>query len=214
VTLDLAETGCTLLWPRRLMVGTRLRLRLHLGPQLLDCDGEVVSSHDRIRSEWVGHGIRFHLTGPDAVDRLADALYNMAVPEIFTRLTRPSWAVRMARAVSSRLLGSTRFRAPRYEAFLPLRVQTRDGEEWLATTRDLSQGGLSLVSSRHVAPGRLVRIILRSPDGEWSSLATVVRATPMPGADESLRTWLVGLRIDGHADVVGLRHILSAEALA
>jgi len=214
VTLDLAESGCTLLWPRRLMLGTRLRLRLHLGPRPLDCDGEVVSSHDRVRSEWVGHGIRFHLTGPDAVDRLADALYNMAVPEILTRLTRPSWAVRVTRAISSRLLGSTKFRAPRYEAFLPMRVQTRDGEEWLATTRDLSQGGLSLVSSRHVPPGRLVRLILRSPDGEWSSLATVVRAMPMPGADDSLRTWLVGMRIDGHADVVGLRHILSAEALA
>jgi hypothetical protein len=36
---------------------------------------------------------------------------------------------------------------------------------------------------------------------------------PMPGADASLRTWLLGLRVDGHADVVGLRHILSAESL-
>jgi PilZ domain len=95
-----------------------------------------------------------------------------------------------------------------------MRVQTRDVEEWLATTRDLSQGGLSLVSARPVDAGRTVRIILRSPDGEWSSLAAVVRTTPMPGADGSHRTWLVGLRIDGQADVVGLRHILSEESLA
>jgi cellulose synthase/poly-beta-1,6-N-acetylglucosamine synthase-like glycosyltransferase len=213
VTLDLAETGCTLLWPRRLTVGTRLKLRLHLGPHRLECDGEVMSVHDRVGSDWVGHGIRFHFAGPDGVDRLADALYNMAVPEIFTRLTRPSWTVRATRAVLSRLSGGTRFRAPRYEAYLPMRVQSREGDEWLATTRDLSQGGLSLVSPVAVQPGRVVRLILRSPDGEWSSLATVVRTMPMPGADASLRTWLLGLRVDGHADVVGLRHILSAESL-
>ena len=36
----------------------------------------------------------------------------------------------------------------------------------------------------------------------------------MPGADAAFRAWLVGLRIDGQADLVGLRHILSTEALA
>ena len=40
VTLDLAETGCTLLWPGPLAVGRRLKLRLHLGPRALDCDAE------------------------------------------------------------------------------------------------------------------------------------------------------------------------------
>jgi hypothetical protein len=214
VTLDLSEAGCTMLWPRRLLAGTRLRLRLHLGAGHVDCDGEVVSVHERVRSEWVGHGIRFHMGGAEAVDRLADALYNLAVPETGTRVTRPSWPTRLARALVIRVLRRTRLRPPRYEAYLPMRVQARDGEEWLATTRDLSRSGLSLVSSRLVAPGRTLRLILRSPDGEWSSLATVARVVPMPGADEARPTWLVGLRIDGHADVVGLRNILSAEALA
>ena len=214
VTLDLSETGCTLLWPRPLLVGGRLRLRLHLGQQVLDCDAEIVSLHDSVRSEWVAYGVRFNFSGTEGVDRLADALYNMAVPEIFTRLTRPSWPVRVSRAAISRVLASTRLRAPRYEAYLPLRLQVRGGREFLATTRDLSRGGLSLVSPRPLATGTIVRIILRSPDGEWSSLATVTRTTAMPGADEGFRAWLVGLRIDGQADVVGLRHILSTEALA
>jgi hypothetical protein len=59
-----------------------------------------------------------------------------------------------------------------------------------------------------------VRLILRSPEGEWSSLATVVRSTRMPGAGGSTETWLLGLRLDGQHDVVGLRHILSAESVA
>jgi cellulose synthase (UDP-forming) len=214
VTLDLAETGCTLLWPRPLLVGSHLRLRLHLGAQALDCDAEIVALNDRVKSEWAAYGVRFHFAGQEGVDRLADALYNMAVPEIFTRLTRPSWPVRIARAVTGRVLGATRLRAPRYEAYLPLRLQIRSGGEFLTTTRDLSRSGLSLVSPRPLETGTVVRLILRSPDGEWSSLATVMRSRAMPGADTTLRTWLVGLRIDGHADVVGLRHILSVEALA
>jgi hypothetical protein len=36
----------------------------------------------------------------------------------------------------------------------------------------------------------------------------------MPGTSASMQSWLVGLRIDGQADVVGLRHILSVEAIA
>ena len=214
VTLDLAQTGCTLLWPRPLLVGSRLRLRLHLGAQPLDCDAEIVSLNDRVKSEWAAYGVRFHFATQEGVDRLADALYNMAVPEIFTRLTRPSWAVRIARAAAGRVFGATQLRAPRYEAYLPLRLQVRNGGECLATTRDLSRSGLSLVSPRALEAGTVVRLILRAPEGEWSSLATVIRSTSMPGTDPALRTWLVGLRIDGHADVVGLRHILSVEAMA
>jgi cellulose synthase (UDP-forming) len=214
VTLDLAERGCTVLWPRRLPVGARVRLRLHLGSQPLECDGEVVSVHERVRTDWVGHGVRFHFGTSQPVDCLADAIYNMAVPEIFTRLTQPSRPVRAFRAWSGRILGGMRLRSPRYEAYLPLRLQLREGAEFLATTRDLSRGGLSIVSPRPLTTGTMVRVILRSPEGEWTSLGTVVRAVAMPGADDTLRTWLLGLRLDGEADVVGLRHILSAEALA
>ena len=95
VTLDLAETGCTLLWPRRLAVGTRLKLRLHLGAESLECDGEIASVQNRVGSDWMAHGVCFRFHPREDVDRLADALYNMAVPEIFARLTRPS-GVRVA----------------------------------------------------------------------------------------------------------------------
>ena len=41
-----------------------------------------------MRSEWAAYGVRFHFAEQEGVDRLADALYNMAVPEIFTRLAQ------------------------------------------------------------------------------------------------------------------------------
>jgi PilZ domain-containing protein len=211
VTVDLAETGCTLLWPRGLPIGTRVKLRLHLGAQQLDCDGEVMSVSARVQGDWVGHGVRFRFDRSTGVDRLADALYNLTLPEVSTRLAQPPRLVRVTRALLGRIAGMTRFRAPRYEAYLPIRVQTRDGKEWFATTRDLSHGGLSVISPFAVDPGRVVRVILRSPEGEWTTLATVVRRTALPAADENFRMWRLGLRVDLETDLVQLRHILSVE---
>jgi hypothetical protein len=211
VTVDLAETGCTLLWPRGLPIGTRVKLRLHLGAQPLDCDGEVMSVSARVQGDWVGHGVRFRFDSSTGVDRLADALYNLTLPEVSTRLAPPPRLVRVTRGLVGRIAGMTRFRAPRYEAYLPIRVQTRDGKEWLATTRDLSHGGLSVISPFAVDPGRVVRVILRSPEGEWTTLATVVRRAALPAADESFRMWRLGLRVDLETDLVQLRHILSVE---
>lgn len=211
VSHDLSESGCTLLWPGLLPAGTRLRLRLHLGAHMIETAGEVVFVHKRHRSEWVGHGVQFAPASFADVDRLADALYNMAVPEIFTRLTQPSLPVRVLRKALARL-GWLRARAARQQAYLPLRIQTTTGE-FLATTRDLSRGGLGLVSPYALKVGDQVRLILRPAAGEWSTPATVVRVSPMPSAMDEYRTHYVGLRLDGQAEVVGLGRILAAEAL-
>ena len=64
VTLDLSETGCTLLWPRSLLVGSKLRLRLHLGAHPLDCDAEIVALNSRVKSEWSAYGVRFNFATP------------------------------------------------------------------------------------------------------------------------------------------------------
>jgi cellulose synthase (UDP-forming) len=213
VSLDLSESGCTLLWPGDLAANARVSLRLHLGPVAIDCDGRVMSVHGRQRGGWVGYGLRFEHLSPDRVDLLADALYNMAVPELFTRLSQPSWPVRTLKALTGRLSGSLRARPTRHDASLPIRVQSSTGE-FLATTRDLSERGLSLISPRPLAVGATVRLVLRSPEGEWSSPASVVRVRPINSAVPDFRTWQVGLRVDGHTNVVALRHALIPEGVS
>jgi len=213
VSLDLSEGGSTLLWPGDLAVGARLRLRVHLGPSAVECDGRVMSVHPRQRGGWVGYGMQFDHLSTESTDRLADAIYNMAVPEIFARLSLPSMPVRLAKRLAGRLKGSLRARADRHDACLPIRVQSRGGE-FLATTRDLSEGGLNLISPRPLVVGSIVRLILHSPEGEWSSPATVVRTRPIESAVPDLRTWQVGLRVDGHTNAVGLRHVLIPEAVS
>jgi len=101
-------------------------------------------------------------------------------------------------------------RRGRQEAFLPLRVQTSHGE-FLATTHDLGAQGLSLVSPEPLAEGQPVRVLLRSPDGEWVSQAVVARSRPMAGAIAALQTWVVDLRIDRDSERRTLSHLLQGQ---
>jgi hypothetical protein len=209
VTQDLSETGCTLLWPGRVEKGTHLRLRLHLGPQSLECDGEVMAVYGRVGGDWTRHGVRFRFDHPLDGDRVADAIYNMAVPEIFTRFSHDSLVLHAWREAVGSLLGLVRRRG-RQEAFLPLRVQTSHGE-FLATTHDLGQQGLSLVSPEPLVEGQAVRVLLRSSDGEWVSQAVVARSRPMTGAIAALQTWVVDLRIDQDTELRTLSHLLQGQ---
>jgi hypothetical protein len=201
VTLELAEGGCTLLWPAAMPVGTRRALRLHLGPRVIECDGEVRSVHARRRSGWVVHGVHFLHADNRTVDQLADAIYNMSVPEIFSRLSQLSWISRQWRALTLRLSRGVH-RAARHEACLPVRV-TAAGGEFLATTRDMSRSGVSLVSPRAFCVGAHVRIRLTAAGETWTSMATVARVTPIPASRPEYVTWNVGLHVDA-SNVSGL----------
>ena len=73
-----------------------------------------------------GYGLKFHVLGQETVDRLADALYNMTVPEIFARLSQPSWTVRIAQGRGRPCLRQPAARAPRYRTpSFRLRIRNR-----------------------------------------------------------------------------------------
>lgn len=209
VSLDMSETGCTLASPRCLDVN-QLSLRLHLGSETLDCEGRVVATHGRQKNGWFAYGIQFERMPPRHGDRLADALFNMTVPEIFASLSQPSLAEKIIRTLRGRIASAGRH-ARRREAFLPLRVRSGGGE-FVATTRELSQSGLSLTAPRPLDIDSHVTLELQSPDDQWVASATVVRVEPLEAPLAAYRTWQVGLRLDGQSEVVGLRQILSDQA--
>lgn len=210
VTLDISEGGCTLLLPQPLPVGTALRLRLSFGAQTLECGGTVRTMHKGRRSGWAASGVQFH-TDVRTADRLADAIYNMTVPEIFAHLSQPSWAARQWRYLSMRVRGGLRSRAARHEAYLPVRIIDQSGE-LLATTRDLSASGLSLVAPRSIAVGSRVTVVMSSSGRDsWTSAATVVRCAPVTAPRPEFSTFQLALRADA-ADGRDLAVMLSTEA--
>jgi len=194
VTLDISEGGCTLLLPQPLPTGTALRLRLHFGPQTVECAATVRTGHGR-RSGWAASGVQFDHADLRTVDRLADAIYNMAVPEIFSHLSQPSWAARQWRYFAMRLRGGLRLRAARHESYLPVRVTDQAGE-FFATSRDLSASGLSLVAPRPIAVGSRVTVDIIAGAASWSSSAMVVRCTPVSAPRPEFSTFQIALRID------------------
>ena len=193
VTADLSEGGCTLMWPYRIPVGTRGTIVLHLGPRPFSVASTVVSQHGR-RSGWYAYGVNFAHENQQQVDLLADALYNMTVPEMFARLSQPPALVRVSRHLGLRLRGRL-FRRQRTDLFLPVRT-TVAGRECLGTTRDIGPGGLSIAVPLRPAPGALVDIEVVSPEGGWRARGTVRRTCPMPRGRAEFQTWLVGLSIE------------------
>jgi len=202
VTIDVSEGGCTLLWPEALAVGNRLDLRLHFGAHVIECPGTVRAVYGRRSSNWFAHGIQF--TPPDlgTVDRLADAIYNMTVPAIFSRLNEPSWTRRLWRSLVTRLRYGVHVRPVRHESFMPVRVQS-GAAEFVAMTRDLSLTGISLVSPRPLAIGALVSMRLASGAESWTCHATVVRQHQTAAPRPEFSTWHVALHIDRS---LGRRH--------
>ncbi len=210
VTIDVSEGGCTALWPRAIPVGTRLRLRLHFGPRTVVCDGEIRTIRVRRRSSWVDHGVYFIQPDQHTTDCLADAIYNTAVPEIFTRFGPQRRLARRWYAFTSRLGVGSGVRAIRREASLPVRVVDGVGE-FLATTRDLSMSGLSVIAPRAIEVGTDVRVHLVSGDREWRTVATVVRAVPIVAARPEFSSWHLGLRLHA-SDANKLDRLLVEEA--
>ena len=205
VTLDVSEGGCTLLWPTSLAVGTRLPLELHFGQHVIACAGLVRSNYGQRHSAWVAHGVHFVDADQATADRLADAIYNTTVPEIFTRLTRPSWIVRRWRGLAASIGSGARPRAARHEAFVPVSVSDDLGQ-FVATTRDLSASGFSFIASRSLSIGARVRVRFMSGHDTWTCMATVKRVAPIPAARTEFSTWHVGLHVDSD-DAVGHAHL-------
>jgi len=208
VTLDVSERGCTMLWPDTIPVGTSLPLRLHFGAHAISCTGVVRSNNHRKRSSWIAHGVEFDAAHQSIVDALADGIYNMTVPETFVRLSQPSWIHRQARALVKLARYSGRS-AARREATLPVRVTDASGE-FLATARDLSASGLSLVAPRPIHVGTSVRVRMCAGREQWDSVATVVRAVPLRSPRPDFATWELGLRLSS-SDVGALESMLLEE---
>jgi cellulose synthase (UDP-forming) len=210
VTLDVSEGGCTLLWPKGMGVGSRVGLRLHFGPKVVACQGEVRSVKQGPSHSWVGHGIEFVNTGHVTADQLADAIYNTTVPEMFTRLSQRSWAVRQWTYLTAWISRSTGVRQARREAALPVRVSD-DAGSFLATTRDLSVNGLGIISPKALQVGAEVHVELVAAAGDWRRTATVTRVVPVAAVRPEYATWHVGLRLHP-SDAGALDSLLLEEA--
>ncbi len=184
---------------------------MSFGAQTVECEGTVRTCHQGRRSGWAASGVQFEHADVRTVDRLADAIYNMTVPEIFSHLSQPSWAARQWRYLAMRVRGGLRPRAVRHETYLPVRLIDQSGE-FFATTRDLSTSGLSLVAPRSIAVGSRVTIVMSSSGADcWSSAATVVRCTPVTAPSPEFSTFQIALHIDA-AHGKQLAGMLAAEA--
>lgn len=198
ITADISDRGCTLLWPVPLEKGARLPLRLHLGSRHADWTGEVVARHGERPDRWVVHGIRFVDIGQPDVDLLNDAIFNGVVPELFSSLSAASRTRRVGQALASWVTTRRGIRARRRPVQMPVRVEP-GGTSFLATARDISATGLSLVATRPAAVGSHVELEILAPHQRWRGRLSVARCVAQP-AGAGFEAWIWGLRFETAKD--------------
>lgn len=194
VTADVSTTGCALLWPHALEIGTRLPMHLHFGATSAEWTGLVAGDQGRQADGWHRYGIEFERLSAADTDLLNDSIFTLVVPEMFATLTEPPWVVSQWRRLQQ-WLGRARGRAHRQTVRVPVRVTTARGS-FVVAARDVSATGFSVTAPRPVAVGAIVELAALWPGRPWQGRLEVARCVARrsrPGFD----TWILGLRFEG-----------------
>lgn len=195
MTADISEGGCTLLWPRSLGRGESVRLTLHLGNARLAVRGTIVQDYGMRGAHWFAHGVRFDGITQAQIDQVNDAFYALVVPTLFSTLSQAPWLQRMRTLVRRWMSGTVR--APRRSVALPVRVSF-EGQTWLSTTRDISEGGIGLVLPREVPVHAVLEATVLSGT-PWSRRIVVTRCEPL-ATDGPFEAWICGAHFDRRAE--------------
>ncbi len=198
LTRDVSSGGCTLLSPFPLEPSSRIGMRVLLGLEALECTGEVLSARGR-HAGWFVHGVRFRDLAQADVDLLNDAVFNIAVPELFVHLSEPSLPRRLARLAVRWVQRRLFSRRTRRVAGLPVRVAV-GGRQSVVVTRDISATGARFTSAVAFEPDEILTFEVDVPAGRWTGQANVVRATRRDSASERFGTWMIGVKFQHPID--------------
>jgi cellulose synthase (UDP-forming) len=198
-TADLSEGGCRVLWPEPLPDRDGQTLWLHLPAGVVRVGIEIVTRPARTADGWYPHGVRFVDIDAATSDAIDEALFDVVVPELLTGLRQQAAVVRVVgdlwRAAHGRLAPRAARRAIRVPATLHAA-----GRSLRVTTRDLSGGGVSVVSPVAIPTGTRVTVGLDLPSGRREQQAQVVQIRAIQPAGRSGQAWSLGLRfVDGIA---------------
>ncbi|MFN7914187.1 MAG: glycosyltransferase [Vicinamibacterales bacterium] len=198
VTDDISEGGFALLWPEPLEVGQPLQVRIHLGPKVVPWTVTVKTALRSTSDGWYRYGVAFGALSQDERDLVNDSIYTIVVPHLFTTLTQPPLLLRIIRAVSMRVSGAARARAPRQHVHIPVRVEYA-GRSTAATAIDVSTTGISVLMPWAVPAGAQMHLSMQVPGHEWAGIVSVARVQHRPSRG-GFDTWTLGLRFE-HAMV-------------
>ena len=193
VTADISESGCSLLWPRPLSVGTRLSVRIHLGPKPMDVELTVTAEQTPTDDGWYRYGCSFDELAQSNVDLILDAVHTIAVPHLFRTLSEPSIAVRIIRSIAKPFT-LKRGRAQRQLVRIPVRVSV-NGRESIVIALDISASGMSVVMPCEVPAGTHLTASMSVPGYSWSGDVSVARSESRPSRN-GFDIWLLGLQFE------------------
>ena len=210
VTADIAEGGCALLWPEPLLVGSRVPVRVFLGPRQVDWTAEIMSYQGRQLDGWHRLGIRFADLKAADIDLINDTVFSIVVPDFFSWLSQPGWFRRWMRTMRSVWNRTFTRRAVRQQVQVPVRVH-HIGGDFVTTLREVSRTGLSLLAPTALKAGETVNVTITAAGRQLEVPASVVRVEERRSR-ESFETWAVSLQFASTLDAAAVEPFQLEEA--
>jgi cellulose synthase (UDP-forming) len=193
VTADISDTGCSLLWPRPLAIGSRLAVRVHLGPRPLDVELSISSAQKATDDGWYRYGAKFDELSQADIDLITDSIHTIAVPHLFRTLSRPPLVAQLVRKLT-RPFTMKSGRAKRQLVRIPVRLE-HEGREWVVIAVDISATGMSVLMPINVSSGSRMFVSMSVPGHAWSGEVSVARSTAWPSRN-GFDVWLLGLQFE------------------
>lgn len=199
LTADISEGGCRLLWPEPWSGGAQL-VELHLPAGPIQVMADVVVQHAST-DEWHSYGVRFVNPSQAVIDAIADAIYDVVVPELLHGLREPTLLGRIVRVLRRAWHRRLKSRAERRTVRLPATMRA-GGAPWRVTTRDLSTSGASIVSPVLLPVGAVALVRLDLPGGPREQRAEVRRSRAIQTSGRTGEAFELGLRFLSPIDAV------------
>jgi cellulose synthase/poly-beta-1,6-N-acetylglucosamine synthase-like glycosyltransferase/tetratricopeptide (TPR) repeat protein len=191
VTVDLNDTGMSLIAYEELPVNSTVRFTIRGAGEIIKCKGEIRSTATVARgpsSDGYRYGIQFqNLTSPqvDAINRMC---LHYAVPRMFEQYERGNRDTLWNRFKLWQSRGMAQRRAATRNPFhLPIVINTGTTEEttYYSTTEDISRVAASALFDTELQPGAEVGYLMPTPLGHVRGTARVLRCQAEPVAGKN-----------------------------
>lgn len=201
VTRNLNENGLTLVSFAPLPIGEPLSLSLHLGSNVLYCDGTVLYlNKTQSRGQMFTYGVKFDRLSTAQIDQIRHFCFTAIVPAFLQRFERKqSFMMKVASWYYDE--HPNRRQAARRVITLPLIIRTDTAV--YAVTNDISATGLSFASHIPFETGKQVRMEIPTPFGKIETIGEIRYCREIA----SQRLYFIGVKFASPSDET--RHIVS-----
>jgi len=212
---DCHEDGASLFTSHPLSKGIPIHLTMSVGNRPLDVDGVIITADRETQGvpSVFRNGIRFTHITPEDQSLLIKYSFEYSIPKFMETYAQPNTLFNRL----EEFLRQDQRRKRRWTLSLPtqLRFNQQNGErETLAVTEDISEGGLSIISSEELPLGTLIKFSVELSDQQIQGKGKTFRGESHPFGHFQIYRYVIQFHQLEDRDLAQIRQIKTLVSIA